>query len=181
MTIKLIRYNQTVDKYIQVIKLFIRNNFKSLLIIVIVIIVLSLTLTRTVKKSVNLSPFKKTATEQVIETTNLTGLYVTDFIPREFEVESWDRDFALVVFFSEPVDETSVKVEVSPNNTTKVIGFGNKVKYVYVVLPQCCIGDTIYTVTIKSATSISGSKLTTPYTRQFRVKKIEPPKIFNNQ
>ena len=161
----------------QKIKSYIIKNYKILLIFILVVGTIALVFINPFKKRQDsqISPFSKMGTD------NKSGekyFEVTKTLPEETQIEAWETYTPIIVFFSEPVNEDNIKVEVSPSTPVVIIKIGEEDKHVRIVPQDGWEHNVDYVITIKEALSTNGSVLETPYVRTLRITRPEErPKI----
>ena len=155
---------------------FIKQNLKLLLAILLVIglsVLIARFLNKTKEKESQDSPFKRIPSEQS------TGipLEVIETSPTGEIVETWRRLFPIIVLFSEPINESTVKVEISPNVDVTIQKDQRNGAYLWIIPSNNWRTNTRYTITITEAKSISGNILETPYIYEFIVERIPAPNV----
>jgi len=157
------------------IKESIKKNIKLILILFFILIVLVLIIVQATKRFADTtSYYNKVSDDQMKEGVETDIFYVVGVSPKESEIETWDMSFSFVITFSEPINEESIKIEISPNIKFNIIKDSKNESYLWVTPQGRWANNTDYEMVVKEGASITGNTLKTLYTHKFHVRQIFP-------
>lgn len=168
-----------LENIMEKIKNFIEKHI-SLFVIVFVIFIVLLVASIDLKGGEESQSSLYNKTSEEIKTTNESNQYVRieRSTPEGPDIETWDIYTPIVVYFSEPVYKESIKIRVIPNIEMVPIKIREDDNYVQLFPKEGWYPGVNYKITISEASSLSGKRLNTPYTRNMKIIKTEGPAVY---
>jgi len=158
------------------IKTFVLKNRNILLIAILFILLVGVfVILSAIKKSNNkVSIFNKISSDKITVTEKFL---VTDFFPNVLQVATVDQFTGIRVTFSEPVEESSIVVEIYPDTRVEVSREKINENIIWIKPINGWDFNRIYKINIKEAKSTRGKSLDNPYIHEFSIVQGKEPMI----